>query len=108
MDDTEEQRNSGGYGVSKAGLAGLTRSQAEAWSPHGVCVNTIVPGFVITPLTAEVAADPTRVVAMAGRSMIGRNGMPEDFQGAAVFLASNAATYVTGQMLYVDGGFSVS
>jgi NAD(P)-dependent dehydrogenase (short-subunit alcohol dehydrogenase family) len=100
--------NSGGYGVSKAGLAGLTRSQAEAWSPDGVCVNTVVPGFVLTPLTAEAAADPVRVAALAGRSMTGRNGVPEDFRGVAVFLASAASAYVTGQLLFVDGGFSVS
>jgi NAD(P)-dependent dehydrogenase (short-subunit alcohol dehydrogenase family) len=100
--------NSGGYGVSKAGLAGLTRSQAEAWSPGGVRANTVVPGFVLTPLTAQAASDPQRVAALEGRTMIGRNGVPGDFRGAAVFLASAASDYVTGQMLFVDGGFSVS
>ena len=99
--------NSGGYGAAKAAVAGLTRSQAEAWSGHGVSVNTIIPGFVITPLTAETAKDTERVAAIAARHMVGRNGMPEDFQGAAVFLASEAARFVTGQMLFVDGGFSV-
>jgi gluconate 5-dehydrogenase len=100
--------NSGIYGVSKAGLAGLTRSQAEAWSRHGVCVNTVVPGFVLTPLTAEVASDPERVKALAARTMVGRNAVPGDFRGVAVFLASDASAYVTGQLLFVDGGFSVS
>jgi NAD(P)-dependent dehydrogenase (short-subunit alcohol dehydrogenase family) len=100
--------NSGGYGAAKAGVAGLTRSQAEAWSARGVSVNTIIPGFVLTPLTAEAAADPVRVAALAGRSMTGRNGVPEDFRGVAVFLASAASAYVTGQLLFVDGGFSVS
>jgi gluconate 5-dehydrogenase len=99
--------NSGGYGAAKAAVAGLTRSQAEAWSAHGVCVNTIIPGFVLTPLTAETAKDPDRVAALAGGHMVGRNGVPDDFQGAAVFLASEAARFVTGQMLFVDGGFSV-
>ena len=99
--------NSGAYGVAKAGLAGLTRSQAEAWSARGVTANTVVPGFVLTPLTAEAAADPTRVAALAARSMSGRNGLPADFAGIAVFLASAAAGYVTGQALCVDGGFSV-
>jgi len=99
--------NSGGYGAAKAGVAGLTRSQAEAWSPRGVSVNTIIPGFVLTPLTAETAKDPERVEALARRHMVGRNGVPEDFRGAAVFLASAAASFVTGQMLFVDGGFSV-
>jgi gluconate 5-dehydrogenase len=99
--------NSGGYGAAKAGVAGLTRSQAEAWSAHGVCVNTIIPGFVLTPLTAETAKDPVRVEALARQHMVGRNGVPEDFRGAAVFLASEAARFVTGQQLFVDGGFSV-
>jgi NAD(P)-dependent dehydrogenase (short-subunit alcohol dehydrogenase family) len=98
--------NSGGYGASKAGLAGLTRSQSEAWAPHGVCCNAIVPGFVATPLTAEVAADPVRSAALAARTMIGRNGEPEDFEGVAIFLASRASNYVTGQMIFVDGGLS--
>jgi gluconate 5-dehydrogenase len=99
--------NSGGYGAAKAAVAGLTRSQAEAWSAHGVSVNTIIPGFVLTPLTAETAKDAARVADLASRHMAGRNGVPDDFQGAALFLASEAARFVTGQMLFVDGGFSV-
>ena len=99
--------DSGLYGVSKAAIAGLTRSQAEAWSRHGVCVNTVIPGFVLTPLTAQAASDPERVKYLADRSMARRNGLPEDFRGAALFLASAASAYVTGQMLFVDGGFSV-
>jgi NAD(P)-dependent dehydrogenase (short-subunit alcohol dehydrogenase family) len=100
--------NSGGYGASKAGLAGLTRSQSEAWAPHGVCCNAITPGFVATPLTAEVASDPVRSAALAARTMVGRNGEPADFEGVAVFLASRASDYVTGQLIFVDGGFSVT
>jgi len=99
--------NSGGYGAAKAAVAGLTRSQAEAWSARGVSVNTVIPGFVLTPLTAETARDTERVEALARPHMVGRNGIPEDFQGAALFLASEAARFVTGQMLFVDGGFSV-
>jgi NAD(P)-dependent dehydrogenase (short-subunit alcohol dehydrogenase family) len=100
--------NSGGYGAAKAGLAGLTRSQSEAWARHGVCCNAIVPGFVATPLTAEVAADPMRSAALAARTMIGRNGEPADFEGVAVFLASRASDYLTGQMIFVDGGLSAT
>ena len=99
--------NSGGYGAAKAAVAGLTRSQAEAWSAHGVSVNTVIPGFVLTPLTAETAKDEQRVAQLAARHMVERNGVPEDFRGAAVFLASEAARFVTGQMLFVDGGFFV-
>jgi gluconate 5-dehydrogenase len=100
--------NSGGYGAAKGGVASLTRSQSEAWAPHGVCVNAICPGFVVTPLTAEVSADPVRTAALAARTMIGRNGLPRDFAGAAVFLASPASEYVTGQVIRVDGGFSAT
>jgi NAD(P)-dependent dehydrogenase (short-subunit alcohol dehydrogenase family) len=100
--------NSGGYGAAKGGVASLTRSQSEAWAPHGVCVNAICPGFVVTPLTAEVSADPIRTAALAARTMVGRNGLPRDFAGAAVFLASPASEYVTGQIIRVDGGFSAT
>jgi NAD(P)-dependent dehydrogenase (short-subunit alcohol dehydrogenase family) len=96
--------NSGGYGASKAGVVGLTRSQAEAWSRSGVCCNTVVPGFVHTPLTAQVNAE--RSAAYANRTMVGRNGEPTDFAGTAVFLAGRASDYVTGQAVYVDGGFA--
>jgi gluconate 5-dehydrogenase len=100
--------SSGGYGVSKGGLAALTRSQSEAWAGSGVCCNSVCPGFVPTPLNAIVANDPARSAAMAARTMAGRNGDPADFAGAAVFLASPASGYVTGQTLYVDGGFSAT
>lgn len=98
---------SGAYGVSKGALESLARSQAEAWSRFGVTCNTLVPGFVMTPLNARLSADPERVAALAARTMIGRNGLAEDFAGAAVFLASRASAYVTGQAIFVDGGFSV-
>ncbi|MEU3410021.1 MULTISPECIES: SDR family NAD(P)-dependent oxidoreductase [unclassified Streptomyces] len=98
---------SGAYGVSKGALESLARSQAEAWSPYGVTSNTLVPGFVMTPLNARLSADPERVAALAARTMTGRNGLAEDFAGAAVFLASRASAYVTGQSVHVDGGLSV-
>ena len=101
--------NSGAYGVSKAGLVALTRSQAEAWSADGVCCNAVAPGVVRTPLTEQVIfTDPARVAGHAARTMIGRNGVPEDFAGCAVFLASAAADAVTGQTLFVDGGYSAT
>ncbi|WP_329565626.1 SDR family NAD(P)-dependent oxidoreductase [Streptomyces sp. NBC_01361] len=98
---------SGAYGVSKGALEALARSQAEAWSPHGVTCNTLVPGFVMTPLNARLSSDPEKVAALAARTMVGRNGLAEDFAGAAVFLAGPASAYVTGQAIFVDGGFSV-
>ncbi|MFI8519343.1 SDR family NAD(P)-dependent oxidoreductase [Streptomyces sp. NPDC085481] len=98
---------SGAYGVSKGGLESLARSQAEAWSPYGVTANTLVPGFVMTPLNVRLSSDPVKVAELAARTMAGRNGLAEDFEGAAVFLASRASAYVTGQALFVDGGLSV-
>ncbi|MDI2127632.1 SDR family NAD(P)-dependent oxidoreductase [Yinghuangia seranimata] len=98
---------SGAYGVSKGGLESLARSQAEAWSPHGVTCNTLVPGFVMTPLNARLADDPAKVAELAARTMVGRNGVAEDFAGAAVFLAGRSSAYITGQSLFVDGGLSV-
>lgn len=98
---------SGAYGVSKGALESLARSQAEAWSPYGVTCNTLVPGFVMTPLNARLSSDPEKVAALAARTLVGRNGLAEDFAGAAVFLAGRASAYVTGQSVFVDGGFSV-
>jgi NAD(P)-dependent dehydrogenase (short-subunit alcohol dehydrogenase family) len=100
--------NSGAYGASKGGLVSLTRSQSEAWAARGVCCNAIAPGFVITPLTAEASSDPDRLAALAARTMVGRNGQTADFEGVAVFLASRASDYVTGQVIFVDGGFSAA
>jgi NAD(P)-dependent dehydrogenase (short-subunit alcohol dehydrogenase family) len=100
--------NSGGYGVTKGGLASLTRSQSEAWATRGVCANALCPGFVPTALNTRLSADPAVVAALAARTMVGRNGLAEDFAGPAVFLASPASVYVTGQVIRVDGGFSVT
>jgi NAD(P)-dependent dehydrogenase (short-subunit alcohol dehydrogenase family) len=98
---------SGAYGVSKGGLESLSRSQAEAWSSSGVTSNTLVPGFVMTPLNARISSDPVRVAELAARTMTGRNGLAEDFAGPVVFLASRASGYITGQSIFVDGGLSV-
>jgi NAD(P)-dependent dehydrogenase (short-subunit alcohol dehydrogenase family) len=99
--------SSGAYGVSKGALESLARSQAEEWSPYGVTCNTLVPGFVMTPLNERLSSDTEKVAALAARTMVGRNGQAEDFAGAAVFLASRASAYITGQSIFVDGGFSV-
>ncbi|KAF6811018.1 short-chain dehydrogenase reductase sdr [Colletotrichum sojae] len=100
--------NSGAYGAAKGGLVALTRSQAEAWSPGGVLCNAIAPGVVETPMTATTLADPDTAAAHAARTMIGRNGAPEDFAGVAVWLASDASASVTGQTIFVDGGYSAT
>jgi gluconate 5-dehydrogenase len=93
------------YGAGKGGVAQLTRAIAEAWSRQGVTCNAIAPGFFPTALTAPVFDDAARAAALAERTCIGRNGRLEDLHGAAVFLCSDAAAYVTGQILAVDGGF---
>jgi gluconate 5-dehydrogenase len=98
--------NSGAYGASKGGVVQLTRAQAEAWSRHGVNANAIAPGFFATPLTAAVASDPVKWQANAARTFIGRNGELPDLAGTAIYLASRASDYVTGQTIFVDGGFS--
>lgn len=99
--------SSGVYGVSKGGVESLMRSEAEAWGGTGVTSNTLVPGFVLTPLNARLQADREKVAELAARTMIGRNGLPDDFASAAVFLAGPGSGYVTGHSLFVDGGLSV-
>ncbi|WP_336489125.1 SDR family oxidoreductase, partial [Methylobacterium nigriterrae] len=83
-----------------------TRAIAEAWSSRGVTCNAIAPGFFPTPLTRAVFDDPERAARNAAQTAAGRNGELADLYGAAVFLASNASAYVTGQTLPVDGGFT--
>ncbi|WGH78054.1 SDR family NAD(P)-dependent oxidoreductase [Jannaschia ovalis] len=94
------------YGASKGGIAQLTRAMAEAWSPHGINCNAIGPGFFRTELTQAVFADPERAARNAAQTCIGRNGEPEDLDGPLLFLCSDMARYVTGQVLMVDGGFT--
>ncbi len=98
--------NSAPYGAGKGGIVQLTRAMAEAWSSKGINVNAIAPGFFPTELTAPVFNDPARAEANARQTMIGRNGRLEDIDGPTIFLASPASDYVTGQTLFVDGGFS--
>jgi gluconate 5-dehydrogenase len=94
------------YGASKGGVAQLTRAMAEAWSPHGITANAIAPGFFPTELTAPVFGDPERAARNAAQTCIGRNGELRDLIGPALFFASPASDYVTGQVLFVDGGFT--
>jgi gluconate 5-dehydrogenase len=98
--------NSAPYGAAKGGIVQLTRAIAEEWSRHGVTCNAIAPGFFPTPLTAPVFADPERSARNAAQTAIGRNGEMADLHGVTVFLASAAAAYITGQTIFVDGGFS--
>ena len=94
------------YGASKGGVAQLTRAMAEAWSGDGITCNAIAPGFFPTELTAAVFDNVEVVERNARQTAIGRNGRLEDLQGVAIFLAAPASDYITGQILYVDGGFT--
>lgn len=94
------------YGASKAGIGQLTRAMAEAWSRQGINANALAPGFFPTELTAQVFDDPERAARNAAQTCIGRNGTMADIVGPTFFLASPASDYVTGQILYVDGGFT--
>jgi NAD(P)-dependent dehydrogenase (short-subunit alcohol dehydrogenase family) len=94
------------YGASKAGVGQLTRAMAEAWSRHGVTCNALAPGFFPTALAAPVFADTEAAARNAAQTCIGRNGELDDLIGPLLFLASPASDYVTGQVLFVDGGFT--
>ncbi|ABD54316.1 SDR family NAD(P)-dependent oxidoreductase [Jannaschia sp. CCS1] len=94
------------YGASKAGIAQLTRAMAEAWSRDGINANAIGPGFFPTELTGPVFADPERAARNAAQTCVGRNGAMEDIDGPLLFLCSDASSFVTGQVLMVDGGYT--
>ena len=94
------------YGASKAAVGQMTRAMAEAWSRHGITANAIGPGFFPTELTRAVFDDQDRAARNAAQTCIGRNGRLDDMDGPLLFLCSEAARYVTGQVLMVDGGFT--
>ena len=84
----------------------MTRAMAEAWSAKGVNANAIAPGFFPTGLTAPVYQQPELLEKLSSQTAIGRNGELSDLDGITVFLASPASDYITGQVIYLDGGFS--
>ncbi len=94
------------YGASKGGVGQLTRAMAEEWSRFGIACNAIAPGFFPTELTAPVYEDQGRADALAAQTAIGRNGELNDLDGLAVFLCAPASDYITGQIIFIDGGFT--
>jgi gluconate 5-dehydrogenase len=96
------------YSAAKSALLGVVRSLAVEWSPHGVRVNAIAPGWIDTPmLHRSLDADPQRKQKILARTPLGRFGEPNDVGWAAVYLCSAQAKFVTGQQLIVDGGVSI-
>jgi NAD(P)-dependent dehydrogenase (short-subunit alcohol dehydrogenase family) len=93
------------YAATKGAVGQLTKTLAVEWASRGVRVNAIAPGWILTPLTRPVHDDPAQSGWILGRTPMGRWGTPDDLTGAAVYLASDAAAFMTGQVLYVDGGF---
>ncbi|MHB2167885.1 SDR family NAD(P)-dependent oxidoreductase [Alsobacter sp. R-9] len=97
-----------GYAASKGGVMQLTKSLAVAWAPEGIRVNAIAPGWIETPLTKPAVEDAVRSAGIVGRTPMGRWGSPQDVAGVVGFLLSDAARFVTGTILPVDGGYAVA
>ncbi|MFO1323800.1 MAG: SDR family oxidoreductase [Burkholderiales bacterium] len=97
-----------GYSASKGGIAQLTKSLAIAYAADGIRVNALAPGWVATPLTKPLRDDPQRNAAVLARTPLGRWAEPDDVAGAAIFLCSPAARFITGAVLPVDGGYLIA
>ena len=96
------------YGATKGGVNQLTRALAIEWAEYGITVNAIGPGRIRTAMTEDIFANPATMESFVSRVPMGRAGEPRDLAGAVVFLASDASSYMTGQILYIDGGWLAS
>lgn len=95
------------YGMTKAAVISMTRTLAMEWGRQGIRVNAIAPGVIDTRLAAVLTGSPELMEAYNQRTALGRHGQPEEIAGAAVFLASDAASYLTGHTLNLDGGYAI-
>jgi NAD(P)-dependent dehydrogenase (short-subunit alcohol dehydrogenase family) len=95
------------YAASKGGIAQLTKSLALAWAADGIRVNAVAPGWVATPMTQALQDDPARSAQLLDRTALKRWAKPEDMAGPVLFLCSEAASFITGAVLPVDGGYSI-
>lgn len=96
------------YSASKGGITQLTRSLAIAWAADGIRVNAVAPGWIATPLTEALQKDTERSKQLVSRTPLGRWGRPEEIAGPVLFLSSEAASFITGAILPVDGGYSAA
>jgi NAD(P)-dependent dehydrogenase (short-subunit alcohol dehydrogenase family) len=96
------------YSASKGGIAQLTRSLAIAWAPEGIRVNAVAPGWIATPLTQALQDDAERSAPLLSRTPMGRWGRPDEIAGPVLFLCSEAASFMTGAIVPVDGGYSAA
>jgi NAD(P)-dependent dehydrogenase (short-subunit alcohol dehydrogenase family) len=100
------RREMAAYAASKGGVAQITRALALEWAPHGVRVNCVAPAYVRTPLVEPVFKRPELMEEILRRTPLGRVAEPREIAGPVLFLASDLASYVTGQTLFVDGGWT--
>jgi NAD(P)-dependent dehydrogenase (short-subunit alcohol dehydrogenase family) len=96
------------YAASKGAIAQLTKSLAVAWAAEGIRVNAIAPGWIATPLTQSLQEDPARSAALLGRTPMGRWGKPEELAPLVLFLCSESASFMTGAVIPIDGGYSAA